>query len=48
MNEQAVKICLNIIKEFGNVSGLKLTLDKTEGLLLGKGSNMGDNFEGIN
>ena len=47
-NEQAIKNCLNIITEFGNVSGLKLNLEKTEGLWLGRGRNRRDNFEGIN
>ena len=47
-NEQAVKNCLQVIKEFGKVTGLKLNIEKTEGLWLGKGKNRGDNFANIN
>ena len=47
-NEQAVKNCLQVIKEFGKVTGLKLNIEKTEGLWLGKGKNRGDNFADIN
>ena len=47
-NEQAVEKCLKVIKEFGKVSGLKLNIEKTEGLWLGRGRNRGDNFADIN
>lgn len=47
-NEQAVKNCLNIVEYFGKFSGLKLNLEKTEGLWLGKGRNRNDEFAGIN
>ena len=47
-NEQAIKNCLKVIKEFGRVTGLKLNMEKTEGLWLGKGKNRGDNFADIN
>ena len=47
-NEQAVKNCLHVIKEFGKVTGLKLNMEKTEGLWLGRGKNRGDNFADIN
>ena len=47
-NEQAIENCLKTIQLFGNVSGLKLNIEKTEGLWLGKGRNRGDNFAGVN
>ena len=47
-NEQAVKNCLQVIKEFGKVTGLKLNIEKTEGLWLGRGKNRKDNFADIN
>ena len=34
-NEQAVKNCLKTVLTFGKYSGLRLNLDKTEGLWLG-------------
>ena len=36
-NEQAVKNCLKTVLTFGKYSGLRLNLDKTEGLWLGNG-----------
>ena len=36
------------INTFGKVSGLKLNIDKTEGLWLGAGKNRHDNFANIN
>ena len=47
-NENAVTDCLRKVEKFGNVSGLKLNKDKTEGLWLGGGSNRHDGFAGIN
>ena len=47
-NEQAITNCLEIIQNFGNVSGLKLNIEKTEGLWLGRGRNRGDGFANIN
>ena len=47
-NENAVINCLKTIKEFGKFSGLKLNLDKTEGLWLGQGENRNDNLGGLN
>ena len=41
-NEDAVKKGLNIVEEFGTVSGLKLNIRKTEGLWLGRGRNRND------
>ena len=47
-NEQAVHNCLNIVNMFSSISGLKLNMDKTEGLWLGRGINRNDNLAGIN
>ena len=47
-NEQAVKNCLKTVLTFGKYSGLRLNLDKTEGLWLGNGKNRNDNFANIN
>ena len=47
-NEKAIKNCLEIIQHFGNVSGLRLNIEKTEGLWLGRGKNRGDDFANIN
>ena len=47
-NEKAIKNCLCTINTFGKVSGLKLNIDKTEGLWLGAGKNRHDNFANIN
>ena len=47
-NEQAVENCLKVLKEFGKVSGLKLKIEKTEGMRLGRGRKRGDNFADTN
>ena len=47
-NEDAIKRDLKVVKDFGKVSGLKLNIEKTEGLWLGRGVNRKDNFAGIN
>ena len=47
-SEEAIKHGLKIIEDFGEVSGLKLNKEKTEGLWLGRGTNRKDNFAGIN
>ena len=41
-NENAVVKALDIVEDFGNVSGLKLNIRKTEGLWLGRGRNRND------
>ena len=41
-NETAVENCLKTVKVYGKFSGLKLNLDKTEGLWLGSGGNRND------
>ena len=47
-NEQAVNNCIKTVIEFGKFSGLRLNLEKTEGLWLGLGRNRNDNFSNIN
>lgn len=47
-NEEAVLNSLEKVRNFGKISGLKINLDKTEGLWLGGGKNRGDNLAGIN
>lgn len=47
-DENAIIECLNIVEQFGTVSGLKLNKEKTEGLWLGRGQNRIDTFAGIN
>ena len=47
-NEEAIRNCITIIRDFGRVSGLKLNIEKTDGLWLGTGRNRGDNFADIN
>ena len=47
-DEKAVTECLNIVEQFGKVSGLKLNKEKTEGLWVGRGQNRTDTFAGIN
>ena len=39
---------LKIVEEFGNVFGLKLNKDKTDGLWLGNGINRNDGLTGTN
>ena len=46
-DEEAVTKGLSIVKEFGDISGLKLNIRKTEGLWLGRGRNRYDNLGGI-
>ena len=47
-NEDAIINRLKIGEEFGNVSGLRLKKDKTDGLCLGRGINRNDGLAGIN
>ena len=47
-NESAIDNCLKIVQEFGKYSGVKLNIEKTEGLWLGMGKNRNDNFADIN
>ena len=44
-NEQAVNNCIKTVIEFGKFSGLRLNLEKTEGLWLGLGRNRNDKLE---
>ena len=46
-DEKAVIKGLNIVEEFGDVSGLKLNIKKTEGLWLGRGRNRNDTLGNI-
>ena len=46
-DEEAVTKSLSIVNEFGDVSGLRLNIHKTEGLWLGLGRNRNDNLGGI-
>ena len=47
-NGEAIINGLKIVEEFGNVSGLKLNKDKTDGLWLGRGINRNDGLAGVN
>ena len=42
-----IKTALEIVKEFGIVSGLNLNIDKTEGILLGKNKSKKSNSFGV-
>ena len=46
-DEKAVIKGLSIVEEFGDVSGLKLNIKKTEGLWLGRGRNRNDTLGNI-
>lgn len=46
-SRQDISIALNIIEIFGNMSGLKLNKNKTEGIWLGKQKHSRDKFENI-
>ena len=48
LQEKADTECLNIVEQFGKVSGLKLNKEKTEGLGIRRGQNRKDTFAGIN
>ena len=47
-NGEAIINGLKIVEEFGNVYGLKLNKDKTDGLWLGSGLNRNDGLTGTN
>ena len=47
-NEAAVINSMAKVKLFGKISGLRINLEKTEGLWLGRGANRQDNLAGIN
>ena len=42
-----ITIAMNIIEEFGNLSGLKLKKNKTEGIWLGRLKHTKDKYENI-
>jgi len=46
-SKHEITIAMNIIEEFGNLSGLKLNKNKTEGIWLGRLKHTKDKYENI-